>query len=211
MVGSVVGIHNGKEYVNVEIKFDMIGRYLAEFAITYKVTKHGKPGIGATKGIFYSNKCNNYTFELGSKDTCIKYFTIRKTIKTGKIDTLSDDRIFKVTFDTGRYLIKTKFYNKCSNCDTFMYKELYVKCRENVGINIIQQKQINIYPNPTNNTLEFEYEGEIVEVIVYNYLGKIMYIGNSTQTQINTELWSNNLYIIKIGNSINKVYIQHEQ
>jgi len=62
MVGSIVGIHNGKEYVNVEIKFDMIGRYLAEFAITYKITKHGKPGIGATKGLIFYNFLLNLFF-----------------------------------------------------------------------------------------------------------------------------------------------------
>ena len=56
MVGSVVGIYNGKEFVNVEIRFDMIGRYVGEFAITYKVTKHGKPGIGATKGSQHVDK-----------------------------------------------------------------------------------------------------------------------------------------------------------
>ena len=32
----------------VEIKPDMIGHYLAEFSISYKPVKHGKPGIGAT-------------------------------------------------------------------------------------------------------------------------------------------------------------------
>jgi len=26
----------------------MIGKYLAEFAMSYKPTRHGKPGIGAT-------------------------------------------------------------------------------------------------------------------------------------------------------------------
>lgn len=50
MVGSVVGIYSGKEYVNVEIKFDMIGGYLGEYSITYKPITHGKPGVGATKG-----------------------------------------------------------------------------------------------------------------------------------------------------------------
>ncbi|KRX10333.1 Ribosomal protein S19, superfamily [Pseudocohnilembus persalinus] len=44
MVGGVVGIYNGKEFLNVEIKFDMIGKYLAEFAMTSKPTKHGKSG-----------------------------------------------------------------------------------------------------------------------------------------------------------------------
>lgn len=34
--------------VQVEVKPDMIGHYLAEFSISYKPVKHGKPGIGAT-------------------------------------------------------------------------------------------------------------------------------------------------------------------
>lgn len=34
--------------VQVEIKPDMVGHYLAEFSISYKPVKHGKPGIGAT-------------------------------------------------------------------------------------------------------------------------------------------------------------------
>ena len=50
MVGNNVAVYNGKSFNNVEIKFDMIGRYLGEFSITYKATKHGKAGVGATKG-----------------------------------------------------------------------------------------------------------------------------------------------------------------
>lgn len=49
MIGSIVGVHNGRDFVNVEIRAEMIGHYLGEFAITYKPTKHGKPGIGGTK------------------------------------------------------------------------------------------------------------------------------------------------------------------
>lgn len=73
MVGSIVGVYNGKTFTQVEIKvgskialFDkfknifrnnqlvlyfqpeMIGHYLGEFSITYKPVKHGRPGIGAT-------------------------------------------------------------------------------------------------------------------------------------------------------------------
>ena len=38
MVGGVVGIYNGKEFKEVEIKFDMIGQYLGEYSITYNPT-----------------------------------------------------------------------------------------------------------------------------------------------------------------------------
>jgi small subunit ribosomal protein S15e len=50
MVGNNVAVYNGKSFNNVEVKFDMIGRYLGEFSITYKPTRHGKAGVGATKG-----------------------------------------------------------------------------------------------------------------------------------------------------------------
>ena len=78
MVGSMVGVYNGKTFNQVEIKVpvgrggwggqrgrvrslspdsvpcssplqpEMIGHYLGEFSITYKPVKHGRPGIGAT-------------------------------------------------------------------------------------------------------------------------------------------------------------------
>ena len=38
MVGGNIGVYNGKEYKEVEVKFDMIGRYLGEFSLTYKPT-----------------------------------------------------------------------------------------------------------------------------------------------------------------------------
>ncbi|KZV68041.1 40S ribosomal protein S15 [Peniophora sp. CONT] len=48
MIGSVVGIYNGKVFNSVEIKPEMVGHYLAEFSISYRPVKHGRPGIGAT-------------------------------------------------------------------------------------------------------------------------------------------------------------------
>ncbi|KAJ3023033.1 ribosomal protein S15 [Thoreauomyces humboldtii] len=48
MIGSVIGVYNGKTFNQVEIKPEMIGHYLGEFSITYKPVKHGRPGIGAT-------------------------------------------------------------------------------------------------------------------------------------------------------------------
>jgi len=48
MIGSVIGVHNGKVFTSVEVKADMVGHYLGEFSITYKPVRHGRPGIGAT-------------------------------------------------------------------------------------------------------------------------------------------------------------------
>ena len=48
MVQSIVNIHNGKGYNSIEVKPEMIGYYLGEFAMTYKRVSHGRPGVGAT-------------------------------------------------------------------------------------------------------------------------------------------------------------------
>jgi small subunit ribosomal protein S19 len=50
MIGKKIGIHNGKEFVAVEIRPEMVGHCLGEFAMTRKETKHSSPGMGATRG-----------------------------------------------------------------------------------------------------------------------------------------------------------------
>jgi len=163
------------------------------------------------QGIYYSNKCNEYTFELGWKDTCVSYFTIRKNMKTFKIDTLSDDRIFKTTFkDTGYYTIKSTFKNRCTKCDTSMYLKLKVECSKTANTNNVEVEKVLIYPNPfDSNIIEFEWKGAVTDVLIYNYLGKIVFKGNTWNKSINVELWPEGYYIIQIGKSINRIYISH--
>jgi small subunit ribosomal protein S19 len=53
MVGAKVHVHNGKEFVALDIKAEMIGHYIGEFAITNKPVRHGTPGIGASRSSMY--------------------------------------------------------------------------------------------------------------------------------------------------------------
>jgi len=53
MVGVAIQVHNGKEFVEVAIKPEMIGHSLGEFAITNKPVRHGTPGIGASRSSMY--------------------------------------------------------------------------------------------------------------------------------------------------------------
>uniref|UniRef100_N1QXP2 40S ribosomal protein S15 n=1 Tax=Aegilops tauschii TaxID=37682 RepID=N1QXP2_AEGTA len=46
MTGSQIAVYNGKNFNQVEIKPEMIGHYLAEFSISYKPVKHGRPALG---------------------------------------------------------------------------------------------------------------------------------------------------------------------
>lgn len=52
-VGLKVGIYNGRNYDIVDIRPEMIGHYLGEFALTRKRVQHGSPGIGATRSSKY--------------------------------------------------------------------------------------------------------------------------------------------------------------
>jgi len=53
MIGLTVHVYNGKEFVPVQIRPEMVGHYLGEFAITNKPVKHGTPGIGASRSSMY--------------------------------------------------------------------------------------------------------------------------------------------------------------
>lgn len=53
MVGLTIGVHNGREFVPLEVKPEMVGRYLGEYVITNKKVVHGTPGIGASRSSLY--------------------------------------------------------------------------------------------------------------------------------------------------------------
>jgi ribosomal protein uS19 len=48
-VENVIGIYDGRSFVEVQIRPDMIGSVFAEFAPSKKVVKHSKAGVGATR------------------------------------------------------------------------------------------------------------------------------------------------------------------
>uniref|UniRef100_G3RSM4 40S ribosomal protein S15 n=1 Tax=Gorilla gorilla gorilla TaxID=9595 RepID=G3RSM4_GORGO len=52
MVGSMVGVYNGKTFNQVEVKPEMISHYLGEFSITYKPVKHSRLQVGLTHSVF---------------------------------------------------------------------------------------------------------------------------------------------------------------
>jgi small subunit ribosomal protein S19 len=53
MVGLTIAVHNGREFVPLEVKPEMIGRYLGEYVITNQKVVHGTPGIGASRSSLY--------------------------------------------------------------------------------------------------------------------------------------------------------------
>ncbi len=49
MIGLLIKVYNGKEFVPISITADMIGHYLGEFALTRKGVSHSAAGVGATR------------------------------------------------------------------------------------------------------------------------------------------------------------------
>jgi len=49
MVGKIIRIYNGKEYVALTIEDEMIGHFMGEFAQTRRGVSHSAPGVGATR------------------------------------------------------------------------------------------------------------------------------------------------------------------
>lgn len=56
LVGMKISIYNGREFVPVEIKPEMLGHVLGEFAPSRGKVQHGSAGVGATKGTKFKAK-----------------------------------------------------------------------------------------------------------------------------------------------------------
>lgn len=50
LVGMKIFVHNGRNFMPVDIIGEMLGHRLGEFSLTRNKVKHGSAGIGATKG-----------------------------------------------------------------------------------------------------------------------------------------------------------------
>ncbi|MHA2053166.1 MAG: 30S ribosomal protein S19 [Candidatus Hodarchaeales archaeon] len=50
LIGAIVQVHNGREFLRVSLIPETLGHFLGEFAPTCKQVKHSAPGIGATRG-----------------------------------------------------------------------------------------------------------------------------------------------------------------
>jgi small subunit ribosomal protein S19 len=49
MISKKILVHNGNTWVGVDIKPEMVGHRIGEFALTRKRVIHSAPGVGATK------------------------------------------------------------------------------------------------------------------------------------------------------------------
>ena len=50
MFGLKIAVHNGKEFIPLDVIPEMIGWTLGDFVMSTKFEKHSGPGIGATRG-----------------------------------------------------------------------------------------------------------------------------------------------------------------
>jgi len=56
MIGMKIQIHNGRNFLPIEIIEEMLGHKFGEFSLTRAKIKHGKSGVGATKGTKHKAK-----------------------------------------------------------------------------------------------------------------------------------------------------------
>lgn len=49
MIGRMIKVHNGKEFIPLNITAEMVGHYLGEFILTRKGVTHSAAGVGATR------------------------------------------------------------------------------------------------------------------------------------------------------------------
>jgi hypothetical protein len=59
---------------------------------------------------------------------------------------------------------------------------------------------VSCFPNPVSENLTLTMEGKAKEIMIYDILGNVVYKANDplSVTKINTELFNNGIYFIKV-------------
>jgi small subunit ribosomal protein S19 len=56
MIGWNIQVYNGQKFMGFEVTGEMLGHRFGEFSMTRTKTKHGKAGVGSTKGTKHKSK-----------------------------------------------------------------------------------------------------------------------------------------------------------
>lgn len=159
-------------------------------------------------GVGYQKNCNKFKFEVSDFDTCLSYTTF--AIKGNTLDTLSHNRVFDYVFaDTGYYSIRTSYFNKCTNCDTVIYKQVHIECLL-AGVDELNIQAILAYPNPADKTIKFSDFANGKSFTLYNLQGVVLHKGVCLpDTLVDVSSLPQGVYILQIDNSFQRVVINH--
>jgi hypothetical protein len=65
---------------------------------------------------------------------------------------------------------------------------------------VIETSAVSVYPNPSNNVVNIELTGNISQVVIYNYVGQVVYEQNITKAmtiQLNVRNYESGAYLVK--------------
>lgn len=113
--------------------------------------------------------------------------------------------------DNMDFCVWLRIYVAVANPDKIFYEEdstemflnnkscASVRNHKNLSVeNISDQDQIVLYPNPVSNLLQIQ-STDMVSIQIFNISGILMYEGS--ENTVETNLWSNGLYVAKIWTS----------
>ncbi|MCB9024618.1 MAG: T9SS type A sorting domain-containing protein, partial [Lentimicrobiaceae bacterium] len=69
-----------------------------------------------------------------------------------------------------------------------------------VGVENPAISNVNIYPNPSNNVVNIDLSSNISQVVVYNYVGQVVFEQNVTKAetlQLNVRNYESGAYLVK--------------
>ena len=90
-------------------------------------------------------------------------------------------------------------------------KEMTLQESITTGINLITTKkmELKIYPNPTNNHIDIEYEGTINSIELYSMQGQLMnFEYNPSYNKIDVSNFPNGTYFLILNNNLSTTFIK---
>lgn len=102
----------------------------------------------------------------------------------------------------GYYDVKLTVYDAC---DTVSITETILVGADDAGIGQDQVNSFSLYPNPVNDRLQIRVNLQAT-IQIYDVLGrKLIHLSEITNAEIDMSTWPTGTYIIRIGDTFNKV------
>jgi hypothetical protein len=79
------------------------------------------------------------------------------------------------------------------------------------NVPVVEASSVSVYPNPSNNVVNIELTGNISQVVVYNYVGQIVYEQNVTRAQtiqLNVRNYESGAYLVKFVTNAGDSFIK---
>ena len=155
--------------------------------LTAPTTSQGISSLTVTTQRVFGGSSGTYNVLVNN--TIIGTIPYDATVQTTTIPNINIENSVTISFE---------LTSGSSSNDRVIFDDLSWTCYNTASVNDIDFSNIKIYPNPAKKSFIIESNTNIKQVLIYNYLGKLILSNNKNPNKIKIAKLNKGIYLIKI-------------